>query len=130
MQLPVASGDRKFRSVGQKMLEWEPCPSRGWAPRIPVEQPRRTGKKGRDNQKSWWRSICSVSNSPLTHNPFNKVRGIFFSRAVSARLYCVENVTACICIWVYNKKLPLLYCTKILYKDCFCIKESMMLICH
>ena len=28
----INPGDRKFRSVGVKMLEREPCPSRGWAP--------------------------------------------------------------------------------------------------
>ena len=36
----------------EKVLEWEPCPNKGWAPRPPVEQPRRTGKKGCDIQKS------------------------------------------------------------------------------
>ena len=43
----------------------------------------------------------SVSNSPLTHNPFNKVRGIFFLRTVSACLYCVEYVSACICACIF-----------------------------
>ena len=31
---------------------------------------------------------------PLIHNPFNKVRGIFFERTVSARLHCVEDASA------------------------------------
>ena len=51
--------------------------------------------------------FCSVSNSPLTVKPFvtrsnlsNKVRGIFFWRTVSARLYCVEYISTYICIWV------------------------------
>ena len=46
---------------------------------------------------------------PLTHNAFNKVRGIFFYRTVSARLYCVVvmfshvYVYSCICImWLCN----------------------------
>ena len=45
-------------------------------PRPPVEQPRRTGKK-------FWSGGQNVAvlfglQLPLTHNPFNKVRGIFF----------------------------------------------------
>ena len=36
--------------------------------------------------------------------PLNKVRGIFLERAVSARRYCVEYVSACIfvCIVVHG----------------------------
>ena len=51
----------------------------------PVEQPRRMRKKCCYSQKSRGSICCSlysVSNSPLTYNPFvtlsNKVRGIFF----------------------------------------------------
>ena len=53
----------------KKMLEWEACPNRVWAPEPPVEQPMRTGKKGCDSQKSGGVNMlqfCSVSNSPLT----------------------------------------------------------------
>ena len=45
------------------------------------EQPRRTGKKGCDSQKSWGVSMLQSLfglQLPLTHNLFNKVRGIFF----------------------------------------------------
>ena len=55
---------------------------------------------------------------PLTHNPFNKVRGIFFLRTVSSRLYCVDcvSVYSCICImWLYNtlNNLQMLYAIKL-----------------
>ena len=102
-------GDGKCKSVGEKMLEWEPCPSRGWAPRSPVEQPRRTKKNGCDSQKSWGGSICcslcSVYNS-LSHTTLSIKWEVYFS--VSARLYCVEYFFACIyvcmygCLWLYN----------------------------
>ena len=87
-----------------------------------VEQPKRTGKKCCSSKKSWWGgSICYSSVQSPTHlskiipfvtlsnpfepfrNPFvtlsNKVRGKFFQRTVPARLYCVEYVSACLCIW-------------------------------
>ena len=93
------------------MLEWEPCPSRGWAPRPPVEQPRRTGRKGCDSQRS-----CGVNmlqslfglQLPLTHNPFNKVKGIFSQRTVSARLYyCVVMfLHASVYAYVYATQFP------------------------
>ena len=80
-QIIIYPGDRKFRSVGEKILEWEPCPSRGWAPRPPVEQSKRTGKKCCYSQKSWGvnmlQSLCGpqlTSHTTLS----NKVREIFF----------------------------------------------------
>ena len=53
---------------------------RGWAPKPPVEQPRRTGKKRRCGHKSGGQNVAVLFSLqlPLTHNPFNKVRGIFF----------------------------------------------------
>ena len=53
---------------------------RGWAPRPPVKQPRRTGKKRCYGHKSGsqYVAVLSCLQLPLTHNPFNKVRGIFF----------------------------------------------------
>ena len=86
---------KEVQIIGEKMLEWEPCPSRGWAPRPPVEQPRRTGKKCCYSQKSWGFNMlqfCSVSSSPLTENTFrtlsNKVRGIFLKNCVRSSLLC------------------------------------------
>ena len=53
---------------------------RGWAPRPPVEQPRRTGKKHCYGHKSEGQYVAVLFGLqlPLTHNPFNKVRGRFF----------------------------------------------------
>ena len=64
---------------------------RGWAPRSPVEQLRKTGKKRCCGHKSGCQYVAVLFGLqlPLTHNPFNKVRGIFFKRTVSARLHCV-----------------------------------------
>ena len=66
-------GNRQFRFLGEKMLEWEPCPNRGWVPRHPFQQPRRMERKAavaRRVQGSMCCCLCSVSNPPLTHNPF------------------------------------------------------------
>ena len=51
-----------------------------WAPRPPVEQHGRTGKKRHYGQKSGGQYIAVLFGLqlPLTHNPFNKVSGIFF----------------------------------------------------
>ena len=60
-------------------------------------------------------AVCSVSNSPLTHNqhqpfrnPFeNKVWEVYFSKEVCSFVIIVDYVSACICIyivvsWLYN----------------------------
>ena len=49
-------------------------------PRPPVEQPRRTGKKRCYGHKSGGQYVAVLFGLqlPLTHNPFNKVKGIFF----------------------------------------------------
>ena len=60
--------DQSLESVFQ-FEEWELGPS----PRPPVEESRRTGKKCCYYRKSWGSiccSLCSVSNSPLTHKAF------------------------------------------------------------
>ena len=89
-------GDRKFRSVGEKMLEWEPCPSRGWAPRRPVEQPRRTGKKGCDSQKSWGGGQCvSVfvqSPTHLSHTTLSIKGDVYFSQELYLLVFTVLNM--------------------------------------
>ena len=95
VQLLYNPGDRKFRSVGEKMLEWEPCPSKGWAPRPPVEQPRKTGKKGCDSQKSWRGqiccSLCSVSNS-LSHTTLWIKWDVYFSKELCPLVFIVLNM--------------------------------------
>ena len=59
---------RKLESVGEKVLEWEPCPSRGWAPSIPVEHPRRRGRNDVPAIRVGVNMLqfCSVSISPHT----------------------------------------------------------------
>ncbi len=49
-------------------------------PRPPVELPRITGKKRCCGHKSGGQYVAVLFGLqlPLTHNPFNKVRGIFF----------------------------------------------------
>ena len=49
-------------------------------------------------------AVCSVSNSPLTHNPFatisNKVWEVYFSKEVCSFIIIVDFASACICIVV------------------------------
>ena len=95
--------DRKFRSVGEKMLEWEPCPSIGWALRPPIEQLRKMGNKCCCSQKSWggvnMLQFCSVSYSPLTDNtfrnpfePFQIKWEVYFSKELCPLVFIVLNM--------------------------------------
>ena len=47
-------------------------------------------------------AVCSVSNSPLTHNPFatlsNKVWEVYFSKEECSFVIIADYVSACICI--------------------------------
>ena len=70
----------EFGVSGCSSKQWEPDPAESWA--APLMR-----KKCCYRQKSWWSiccSLCSVSNSPLTHNPFrtisNKVWEVYFSK--------------------------------------------------
>ena len=108
-QLLYNPGDRKFRSVIEKMLEWEPCPNRGRAPRPPVEQPRRRERKAviaRRVGSSICCKVCSVSNS-LSHTTLSIKWEVYFSKknCVRSSLLYRRYDSACICIWVcYNMK--------------------------
>ena len=84
------------RWVGDQMSRREDAglrnmSQRGWAPKPPVEQPRRTGKKRDYGHKSGgqYDAVLYGLQLPLTHSPFNKVRGRFFLKNCVARLYCV-----------------------------------------
>ena len=74
---------------------------RGWDPRPPVEQPRRTGKKHCYGRKSGG-SVCSNSvQSPnsLSHTTISiKWEADFSKELCRSSLLC----WICICIWVYN----------------------------
>ena len=99
----ITSATREFCWVGEKMLEWEPCPSRGWAPRPPVEQPRRTGKKGCDSQKSWRVNIlllCSVSNS-LSQTTLSIKREVYFSKELCLLVFIVSSLCFCMHLYMY-----------------------------
>ena len=54
-------------------------------------------------------AVCSVSNSPLTHNPFatisNKVWEVYFSKEVCSFVIIVDYVSACICIRIVVSRL-------------------------
>ena len=66
----------------------------------PVEQPRRTGKKGCDSQKIWGVNMLQSLfglQLPLTHNPFNKERYIFLKNCVRSSLLCCY-ISARICV--------------------------------
>ena len=56
------------------MLEWGTCPREA--------RPRRTGKKRCYGHKSGGQYVAVLFGLqlPITHNPFNKVRGRFFLR--------------------------------------------------
>ena len=74
---PIESLD--IRPVGEKMLEWEHVPERlgslapGWAAQ---ENGKETLMAIRVGGK--YVAVLFGLQLPLTHNPFNKVRGIFF----------------------------------------------------
>ena len=54
-------------------------------------------------------AVCSVSNSPLTHNPFttlsNKVWKVYLSKEVCSFVIIVDYVSACICIRIVVSRL-------------------------
>ena len=66
-----------IRRVGDKMWKRKPSPREAGPP---VEQPRRTRKKRSYGQYSGGQYVAVLFGLqlPLTHDPFNKVRGIFF----------------------------------------------------
>ena len=77
-------------------------PQRGWAPRPPVEQPRRTGKKRYYGHMSGVNMLqfCSVSNS-LSHTNLSIKWEVYFSKELCrSSLLCRRYYSACICICV------------------------------
>ena len=86
-----------------------------WAPRPPVEQPRRTGKKRGYGHKSGGQYVAVLIGLqlPLTvkplSNPFEPFQikwEVYFSKELCrSSLLCRRYDSACICIWVCNKYL-------------------------
>ena len=77
---------------------------RGWAPRPPVEQPRRTRTTHGDAWRDWGGQYVAVLfglQHPLTRNLSNKVRGIFFKEVFARLYYCVNMYSACICVYMH-----------------------------
>ena len=88
--------DRKFRSVGEKMLEWEPCPNRGWAPRPRFSSP---GERERNAVIAIRVGVnmlqfCSVSNS-LSHTTLSIRWGVYFSTALCPLVFIVSSLWFC-----------------------------------
>ena len=70
----------------------------------PAERERSAAKdKGTGGQ---YVAVCSVSNSPLTHNPFatisNKACEVYFSKELCSFVIIVLTVSACIWLWLCN----------------------------
>ena len=85
--------------------QWEPAPSRGLGPQEPrLSSPAEWERSAAKDRGTWGQYVvvCSVSNSPLTHNPFatlsNKVWEVYFSKEVCSFVIIVDFVSACICV--------------------------------
>ena len=82
---------------------------RGCAPRPPVEQPRRTGKKRCYGHKSWGQYVAVLFGLQLHltfSNPFEPFQikwEVYFSTELCRSSSLRRYVSTFICIWVYNK---------------------------
>ena len=63
----------------------------------PRERERHTAMSGGAGEVNMLQSLFSLQ-PPLTHSPFNKVRGIFFKEVFPRLYYCVNMYSACICV--------------------------------
>ena len=95
--------------VGDQTSWWENAglrnmSQRGWAPRPPVEQRRRTGKK-RLWQIEWGSICCNFVRSPTpSHSqPFQIKWEVYFSKNIVVRRYFV--VVFCIEMYVYYEAI-------------------------
>ena len=100
----------------QLPAEWEPAPDRGLGSSGPrLSSPAEWGRSAAKVRGTWGQyvAVCSVSNSPLTHNqyqpfrnPFkNKVWEVYFSKEACSFVIIVDYVSvySCICImWLYK----------------------------
>ena len=97
--------------------QWEPAPDRGLGPSGPqLSSPAEWGRSAAIVRRTWGQyvAVCSVFNSPLTHNqyqlfrnPFgNKVWGVCFSKELCSFVhYCWLCFRMYMytynCIWLY-----------------------------
>ena len=100
----------------QLPAEWEPTPDRGLGPSRPrLSSLAEWGRSAAIVRGTWGQyvAVCSVSNSPLSHNqyqpfrnPFeNKVWQVYFSKEVRSFVIIVDYfpMYSCICVmWLYN----------------------------
>ena len=111
-----------FELVGVSLLEFESqfeavrtsSEQRAWHLRTPgwaAQQNEKEVLLSSEELGGQYVAVCSVSNSPLTHNPFatlsNKVWEVYFSKELCLFVIIVDYVSACICIrivvsWPYN----------------------------
>ena len=93
---------QEVRSVGEKKLEWEPCPSRGWAPKPPVEQPRRMGKKCCYGQKMGDQYVTVLFSLQLTSHtqPFRIKWVVYFSKELCPLVFIVPLLCFCMCMCI------------------------------
>ena len=90
---------------------------RAWALRTPSwliqQSEKRSAAIGRGTGGQYV-AVCSVSNSPLTHNPFatllNKVWEVYFSKEACSFVIIVDYVSACICIRIVVSRLYNKHC--------------------
>ena len=85
--------------------QWEPARGRVLGPSGPrLSSPAEWERSAAKDRGTWGQyvTVCSVSNSPLTHNPFatisNKVWEVYFSKELCSFVIIVDYVSACICI--------------------------------
>ena len=101
-------------SLSCNSRQWEPAPDRGLAtlsdPRL--SSPAEWERSAAIVRGTWGQYVvvCSVSNSPLIHNPFrnpfkNKVREVYFSKEVCLFVIIVDYVSAYICICIVVSRL-------------------------
>ena len=87
-------------------------PAEGLGPQDPrLSSPAEWGSSSAKGRGTWGQyvAVCSVSNSPLTHNPFvtlsNKMWKVYFSEEVCSFVIIVDYVSACICIRIFVSRL-------------------------
>ena len=98
--------DRQFELVGVSLLQFEAVrTSRGLGPQDPRSSSIAEWERSAANDRrtgGQYVAVCSVSNSPLIHNPFatllNKVWEVYFSKEVCSFVVIVDFASACICV--------------------------------
>ena len=106
-------GDGKFRSVGEKMLEWEPALIReAGSPGPRLSSPGERERKAvitRRVEGSICCSLCSVSNS-LSHTTLSIKWEVYFSKELCPLVFIVSSLCFCkyMCVyswlWLYNDR--------------------------